>query len=84
MRHPLEKFIRLEMLCIISGLFIGIFAWITGWMLFLFFACYLFVLSMISNAFILLNTRRPTDALKQILRAALLFLFLTSLFFYIS
>ncbi|WP_212927153.1 hypothetical protein [Oceanobacillus sp. J11TS1] len=84
MRHPLEKWIRIEIISIIAGVFLGIFAWITGWMLFLFFACYLFVLSIISNAFILLNTRRASDALKQMVRAALLFLFLTSLFFYLS
>ncbi|CEI80703.1 hypothetical protein [Oceanobacillus oncorhynchi] len=83
MRHPLEKFIRMEMLAIIGGLFAGIFAWITGWMFFLFLACYLFVFSMLSNVFILLYTHRASDAMKQVIRAFLLFIFLTSLFFYI-
>ncbi len=83
MRHPLEKFIRMEMLLIIIGLFIGIVAWISGWMLFLFFACYLFIFSLICNALVLLHTRRASEALKQVIRAALLFLFLTSLFFYL-
>ncbi|WP_077602311.1 hypothetical protein [Oceanobacillus sojae] len=82
MRHPLEKFIRIEAIAIVGGLFIGILAWITGWMLLLFFACYLFVLSMLADALILLHTRRSSDAVKQVIRAVLLFLFITSLYFY--
>lgn len=82
MKHPLEKFIQMEIITIMAGLFIGILAWVTGWMLFLFFACYLFILSLIANALILLHTRRASDALKQVIRAVLLFLFITSLYFY--
>lgn len=83
MRHPLEKLIRMEIIAMIGGLFVGIFAWITGWIIFLFLACYLFIFSMLSNAFVLLHTHRASDAMKQVIRAALLFLFLTSLFFYL-
>ncbi|MFD1416425.1 hypothetical protein [Oceanobacillus jeddahense] len=83
MRHPLEKFIRMEVIAIMAGLFFGIFAWITGWLFFLFFACYLFVFSMFSNALILLHTRRGSDAIKQAIRAVLLFLFITSIYFYL-
>ncbi|MFD1064571.1 hypothetical protein [Oceanobacillus locisalsi] len=84
MKHPLEKFIRMEVLAMIAGLFIGVLAWITGWVLFLFLACYLFIGSMFSHALILLHTRRGSDGIKQALRAMLLFLFITSLFFYLK
>ncbi|WP_080872299.1 hypothetical protein [Oceanobacillus timonensis] len=84
MKHPLEKLIRMEVMTIIAGLFIGIFAWITGWVFFLFLACYLFIGSMLSHALILLHTRRGSDGIKQAIRAMLLFLFITSLFFYLN
>lgn len=82
MRHPYEKLMRIEIIGIISALLLGIFSWATGWFLFFFIACYLLILSMLCNCLILLHIRRQTDALKQMIRAALLFLFITSLYFY--
>ncbi|GLO67712.1 hypothetical protein M3E13_02355 [Oceanobacillus kimchii] len=81
MRHPYQKFIQMEVIGLVLSFLSGITALITGWVILLFFAVYLLVLSIVCDAIILMQTRRQSEAMKQAIRAFVLFLLITSMFF---
>ncbi|MFS0750253.1 hypothetical protein [Oceanobacillus sp. 1P07AA] len=81
MRHPYQKFIQMEVIGLVLSFLSGITALITGWVILLFFAVYLLVLSIVCDAIILMQTRRQSEAMKQGIRAFILFLLITSMFF---
>lgn len=81
MRHPYQKFIQMEVIGLVLSFLSGITALITGWVILLFFAVYLLVLSIVCDAIILMQTRRQSEAMKQAIRAFILFLLITSMFF---
>ncbi|WP_017798245.1 hypothetical protein [Oceanobacillus kimchii] len=81
MRHPYQKFIQMEVIGLVLSFLSGITALITGWLILLFFAVYLLVLSIVCDAIILMQTRRQSEAMKQAIRAFVLFLLITSMFF---
>jgi hypothetical protein len=84
MRHPYEKYIRLELITVIFVLVIGIFAIIQSYILFIFLGLYLLVISLILTALIEFHTYRTHAAIKHALRAVLLFVFTTYLIFLLS
>ncbi|GAB3789239.1 hypothetical protein [Virgibacillus kimchii] len=82
MRHPYEKFIRLELITIILVFVLGLFAIIQTYIIFLFLGLYLLVISLILTALIEFHTYRTQEALKHASRALLLFIFTTYLIFF--
>lgn len=81
MRHPYEKFIRLELITIILVFILGIFAIIQSYILFIYLGLYLLVISLVFNALIEFHTYQTQEAMKHALRALLLFVFTTYLVF---
>ncbi|BAC14982.1 hypothetical protein ACFQ4N_13220 [Oceanobacillus iheyensis] len=81
MRHPYQKFIQMEVIGLVLSFLCGITALITGWIILLFVAVYLLVVSIVCDAIILMQTRRQSEAMKQAIRAFVLFLLITSMFF---
>jgi hypothetical protein len=83
MRHPHEKFIRLELLAILLAVIIGIIALLKGFLLVMVLTLYLITFSMIFGALVEWNTRQTNQAGVHFLQAALLFVFTTYLLFHI-
>jgi uncharacterized membrane protein len=81
MRHPYEKYIRLELITIILVFVLGLFALIQSYILFIFLGLYLLVVSLILTALIEFHTYNTHEAIKHALRAILLFVFTTFLIF---
>lgn len=74
MKHPHEKFIRIELLSIALALIIFIFSVIKGYLLFAIFSLLLIAVSLLSESMILLATHQKAQALKQGARAAIILL----------
>ncbi len=74
MRHPYEKFILGELISIGLALLFGLIALIRGSFPLLMLSLFLLVISLICTGVIFLYSNRSTEAGKQILRAAILFL----------
>ncbi|WP_077329400.1 hypothetical protein [Virgibacillus siamensis] len=81
MRHPYEKFIRLELLTLAAAVIIGLIAIIQGYLLIVFFCLFLVAISMIFEGLIAMNTFHTTEGLKQFTKAAILLLLTFILFF---
>lgn len=69
MRHPYEKFIRIELISIISAALIGIIAFIKGYMILIFLCFLLIVLSLLAEAITLWFTYQKIQGGKQLIRA---------------
>ncbi|MFA1822447.1 hypothetical protein ACDX78_20170 [Virgibacillus oceani] len=83
MRHPYEKYIRLELITIILICLLGLFAIIQSYILFIFLGLYLLTVNLILTALIEFHTYRAHEAIKHVLRAIFLFVFTTYLIFLI-
>ncbi|MEC5424421.1 hypothetical protein QGM71_13050 [Virgibacillus sp. C22-A2] len=81
MRHPYEKFIRIELLSLASAILIGIIALAQGYTLLIFLCLYLLALSLACNALIELHRHEADQAGKQILRAIMLFILASFMLF---
>ncbi|PAV31414.1 hypothetical protein CIL05_01805 [Virgibacillus profundi] len=81
MRHPFEKFIRLELLSIVCVILFGLIALIQGYLLLIFLSLYLLAIGLLCNAMIEWYTHQSASAGKQVLRAIMIFLFTTYLMF---
>ncbi|GAA0605648.1 hypothetical protein GCM10009001_23650 [Virgibacillus siamensis] len=81
MRHPYEKFIRLELFTLAAAVFIGLIAMFQGFLLIIFFCIFLLAVSMIFEGLIAMNTFHTTEGLKQFIKAAMLLLLTLVLFF---
>ncbi|MGY0694961.1 hypothetical protein ACW2QC_19715 [Virgibacillus sp. FSP13] len=79
MRHPSEKFIRLELIAILIAALVGVFALIKGFLFIIILALYLIALSMFSGAIVEWQTHQTNRAGKHMLQAILLFIFTTYL-----
>jgi len=80
-RHPYEKYIRLEFITIVLVVILALFAIIQSYLLFIFLGLYLLAISYILTALIEFHTYRTQVAMKHALRAALLFVLATYLIF---
>lgn len=81
MRHPYEKFIRIELFSIGFAVFLGVFAFIQGYMILMFVSFYLISISLIAEAMVAWSTFHKQQAIKSVCRALLIFLLVTYLFF---
>lgn len=74
MKHPYEKFIRIELLTIgLAGL-IGIVALVKGYLISVLICLYLITLSLLAEAMIALSTHQRVQGIKQLVRAAIIFI----------
>lgn len=81
MRHPHDKFIRIELISLAFVVLIGLIALIQGFILILFLGFYLLALGLFCNALIESYSHRTVQAGKQLLRSILIIVFTTFLFF---
>lgn len=81
MRHPYEKFIRIELAAIALAILIGIIVLIKGYLILLFACFYLLVISLLSEAMIAWFTQNKVQSGKQIIRALIIFSLTTYLIF---
>lgn len=81
MRHPYEKFARIELISLVIVILFGLIALIQGFLVLIFLCLYLISLSLVCDALLNLYLRNPHQAGKQIIRAAMLFIFATYLIF---
>lgn len=83
MRHPYEKFIRLELIAIAAAVIIGLIALLKGFVLVIMIAMYLLVFSLISGALVEWNINQAAQAGKHLAQAVLLFIFITYMIFHL-
>ena len=83
MRHPYEKFIRLELVIIAAAIIIGLTALLKGFILLVMFVMYLLAFSLISGAMAEWNINQATQAFKHFVQAILLFIFVTYMIFHL-
>lgn len=81
MRHPYEKFIRIEIICITFVLLVGVFALFKGAALIILMCFFVLALSLFCDALIEYYSHRTPQAAKQLIRAVMIILFSTVLFF---
>lgn len=72
MRHPYEKFIRIELISMISAVLIGMIAFIKGYFTLIFICFFLIALSLIAEVIILWFTYQKIQAGKQLIRACII------------
>lgn len=72
MRHPYEKFIRIELISMISAVLIGMIAFIKGYFILIFICFFLIALSLIAEVIILWFTYQKIQAGKQLIRACII------------
>lgn len=81
MRHPYEKFIRIELVSIVSAILIGIIALIKGYLILIFICFYLLALSLLAEAMIEWSTHQKMQGGKQFVRAIVILILTTFLIF---
>lgn len=74
MKHPYEKFIRIELLSIVLALIIFIFALMKGYVLLAIISLLLIVVSLLSDGMIFFLTHEKAQAIKQFARAIMVLL----------
>lgn len=80
MRHPYEKIIRIELFSIGFAVLFGIFAFIQGYTILMFVCFYLISISLVAEAMVAWLTYHKEQAIKSIIRAILIFMMSTYLF----
>lgn len=81
MRHPYEKFIRLELIAVLLAILVGLFALFKGFILLVFITFYLIGCSIACAAIVEWYTHQTNQAGKHILQALLLIIFTTYMIF---
>lgn len=81
MRHPYEKFVRLELITLILAIVAGIFVLIKGFIFLAIFVIYLIACGLFCEAMIELHTHNKNKAFKHSLQALLLLVFTTYIVF---
>lgn len=74
MRHPYEKFIRIELFSIVLALTIFIFALIKGFILLIICSLLLISISLLADSLISWLTHQKAQAIKQCARAVIIFI----------
>lgn len=83
MRHPYEKFIKMELLVIVCAGLFGLFALIQGYFFLIILCLYLIAFSQFLEAISYLHVRKTGEAGKQFIRAAMLVFFVTFIVFHL-
>lgn len=81
MRHPYEKYVRIELLTLLIALFFTVLLIIYKKAIILLFSLCFLSLSLLSEAIFLLFTNKKAEAMKQALRSLLLLLLLITIIF---
>lgn len=81
MRHPNEKFIKIELVSLTLAVIIGLFAIIQAAFIWFSLSVYLIAISLFCDGVIALSTHQQVWAMKQLIRSILLFLLTTLLIF---
>lgn len=81
MRHPFEKFIKVEYGSLILALIIGLYAIIQSVFALLILSMYLIAISLFCDGIVALSTRQHVWAGKQVTRAFIICLVATLIFF---
>ncbi len=83
MRHPYEKFIRLELITLVLVVIIGLISVFQGILIIMLFSLYLLSISIFFEALIAFNTHNTAEGAKQFVKAAMLMLVTTILLFHL-
>lgn len=83
MKHPYEKFIRIELLALLSVVFLSIIAFIKAWVFLVVVSLFFIVFSLIAHALAEWHTHQRALAGKQLVRALFIFLLTIYLLFHI-
>ncbi|ASK62032.1 hypothetical protein CFK37_07600 [Virgibacillus phasianinus] len=83
MRHPYEKFIRLELLTLILAVIAGIVVLIKGFIFLAIVLIYLIACALCCEAMIELHTHNRNKAFKHFIQVILLFVFTTYIVFHL-
>lgn len=83
MRHPYEKFIRLELISLILALFAGIIVLIKGFIFLAIVLIYLIACGLCCEAMIELHTHNRNKAFKHFTQAMLIFVFMSYIVFHL-
>lgn len=83
MRHPYEKYIRLELITLIIAVFAGIIVLIKGFLFLAIFLIYLVACALCCEAMIELNTHNRNNAFKHFLQAILILVFMSFIVFHL-
>lgn len=81
MRHPYEKFIRIELMSMVCAALIGIIVLLKGYLLFIFMCFLLIALSLLTEAMILWFTYQKIQGGKQLFRALIILMLTIYLMF---
>ncbi|MGM8211454.1 hypothetical protein ACLIBH_01540 [Virgibacillus sp. W0430] len=81
MNHPYEKLIRIVIISIVFALISGVIGVIKGYTILIFLSLYFLAISLLFEAVLLFTTFRQAEGGLQFLRAILLLLFTSFLFF---
>lgn len=80
MRHPYEKFIKINLFSLFLAVIIGGLAFMNGYIMLILISLYFLFISMVFEAIILHVTFRKKDSILMLFRAVLLFIFTSYLF----
>ncbi|MFD1361597.1 hypothetical protein [Lentibacillus salinarum] len=81
MRNPYERYKRMELISLALAVVIGLIAIVQGYTIFMLFSFYLLAFSILSEGIFYLNTNKAPDGIKQCVKAGVLVLLATMLFF---
>ncbi|RKQ15418.1 hypothetical protein D8M05_10500 [Oceanobacillus bengalensis] len=81
MRHRASKILQFELISLAAAILLSIFAFILGYLFFVFLVFYIIIFSLLCDALINLHYGNTQQAGKQVLRGALLFILITYLAF---
>lgn len=83
MRHPYEKFIRIELFSIGLSVLIGIFAFIKSYTILMFICLYFISAGLAAEAMVAWFTYQKEQAIKSMVRSVVIFLISTYLFWHL-
>lgn len=81
MRHPYERFIKIELISLILAIIIGLLAIIKANLMWLSLSLYLTAISLFCDGIVAQSTRLKVRRIKQLIRFVLLFFLATLLIF---
>lgn len=81
MRHPYEKFIRLELITLTFVVIVGLIAIFKGYLIIILFSLFMLAISILCEALIAINTYHTSEGVKQFIKAVMLLLLTAVLLF---
>lgn len=81
MRHPYEKFIRIELVSMILAVLMGIIVLMKGFLILIFMCFFLIIISLLTDAILLWVTYQKIQSGKQLFRAIIMLILTIYLIF---